>query len=48
MSMKIRFEKYESGGNDFVLIDDRKNIYNLTTNTIKKYATEILELDLMV
>ena len=34
--MKIRFEKYESGGNDFVLIDDRKNIYNLTTNTIKK------------
>ena len=36
MSMKIRFEKYESGGNDFVLIDDRKNIYNLTTNTIKK------------
>ena len=36
MSMKIRYEKYESGGNDFVLIDDRKSIYNLTTNTIKK------------
>ena len=34
--MKIRFEKYESGGNDFVLIDDRKNIYNLTTEYNKK------------
>jgi len=36
MSMKIKFEKYESGGNDFVLIDDRENVYDLTSDIIKK------------
>ena len=34
--MKIKFEKYESGGNDFVLIDDRENVYDLTSDIIKK------------
>ena len=34
--MKIKFQKYESAGNDFVLIDDRENIYDLTTEKIKK------------
>ena len=34
--MKIKFQKYESAGNDFVLIDDRENIYDLTTDKIKK------------
>ena len=33
--MKLKFEKYESGGNDFVLIDNRKNNYNLTSHQIK-------------
>jgi len=34
--MKIKFQKFESGGNDFVLIDNRKNIYNLNSDKIKK------------
>ena len=33
--MKIKFEKYESGGNDFVLIDDRNNLYDLNSDKIK-------------
>ncbi len=33
--MKLKFEKYESGGNDFVLIDDRKNNLNLTSQKIR-------------
>ena len=33
--MKIKFEKYESGGNDFVLIDDRNNSYDLNSDKIK-------------
>jgi len=34
--MKIKFEKYESGGNDFVLIDNRNNLYDLNSDKIKK------------
>ena len=34
--MKLKFEKYESGGNDFILLDNRKNEYHLTSNEIKK------------
>ena len=34
--MKIKFEKYESGGNDFVLIDNRNNIHDLDSDKIKK------------
>ena len=37
--MKIKFEKYESGGNDFVLIDNRNNLYDLNSDKIKKICT---------
>ena len=33
--MKIKFDKYESGGNDFVLIDDRRNSYDLNSSKIR-------------
>lgn len=33
--MKIKFDKYESGGNDFVLIDDRRNLHDLTSTKIR-------------
>ncbi len=33
--MKIKFDKYESAGNDFVLIDDRRNLYGLTSSIIR-------------
>ena len=37
--MKIKFQKYESGGNDFVLIDDRNNIYNLSPEKIRNICS---------
>ena len=37
--MKIKFEKYESGGNDFVLIDNRNKLYDLNSDKIKKICT---------
>ena len=37
--MKIKFEKYESGGNDFVLVDNRNNLYDLNSNKIKKICS---------
>ena len=36
--MKLKFEKYESGGNDFILLDNRKSEYHLTSNEIKKFC----------
>ena len=45
--MKLKFEKYESGGNDFILLDNRKSEYHLTSNEIKKFSIEILESDQM-
>ena len=37
--MKIKFEKYESGGNDFILIDNRRNKYDLTPAEIRKICS---------
>lgn len=38
--MKIRFEKYQGAGNDFVLLDNRENIYDKITNSqVKKICT---------
>jgi diaminopimelate epimerase len=34
--MKIRFAKYQGAGNDFILLDNRQNLYNLTTAQVKK------------
>ena len=35
--MKINFFKYQGTGNDFVLLDNRKNIYSsLTTDQIRR------------
>ncbi len=34
--MKIKFSKYHGAGNDFVIIDDRENRYNLSTSQIAK------------
>lgn len=34
--MKLHFHKYQATGNDFILIDNRKNEYNLSTEQIKR------------
>ncbi|MEO6905419.1 MAG: diaminopimelate epimerase [Ginsengibacter sp.] len=35
--MKIKFDKYQGAGNDFILLDNSENLYNkLTTEQVKK------------
>lgn len=34
--MKVIFEKYQGNGNDFVIIDDRKNIFDTSKKIIEK------------
>jgi len=34
--MDIKFYKYHGTGNDFILVDNRKNSYSLNSNQIKR------------
>ncbi len=34
--MQIHFEKYQAAGNDFIVVDNRKNVFPKNTSTIEK------------
>ena len=38
--MKIEFYKYQGTGNDFILLDNRENIYNSITNEQVKFLCD--------